>query len=149
MENQVLTIEQMKHLKELGCDTSRATVYWVRRGHGCDLKDDSKGKWFVSLQKDFMVVGFTSYEVIPTFTLHDILYLLPPQLSVIETESFAKKLVTDGIGATCTLSIHKDREFCTVGYTNTQHYIQIGMGWTFQQAAYNALCYLFKNGIIK
>ena len=30
IEEQVLSIEQMKHLQELGVDTSDASMYWVR-----------------------------------------------------------------------------------------------------------------------
>ena len=73
MKNQVLSIDQMQHLKELGVDTSKAGVYWARRSHGSRIDDSSKNDWFLSLQKEFMRVGFTAYEVVPTFTLADIL----------------------------------------------------------------------------
>lgn len=69
MRDQVLSIDQMKHLKDLNIDTSEATLYWTRRCHGCKIDDDSTGEWFLSLQKEFQVIGFISYEVIPTFTL--------------------------------------------------------------------------------
>lgn len=49
MENQVLSIDQMKHLQELGLDTSKASMYWFDIGE----------------------------ESIPTFTLYDILEELP------------------------------------------------------------------------
>lgn len=68
MRDQVLSIDQMKHLKDLDIDTSEATLYWTRRCHGCKIDDDSTGEWFLSLQKEFQVIGFISYEVIPTFT---------------------------------------------------------------------------------
>lgn len=74
---QVLDINQMKHLQELGLDTSDANIYWVRKSHGTHIDDNSKGKWFLSLQKEFVTCGFTSYEVLPTFTLQDILDKLP------------------------------------------------------------------------
>lgn len=74
MRDQVLSIDQMKHLKDLNIDTSEATLYWTRRCHGCKIDDDSTGEWFLSLQKEFQVIGFISYEVIPTFTLQDFLY---------------------------------------------------------------------------
>lgn len=77
MENQVLSIDQMQHLKELGVDTSKASIYWARRSHGSGINDSSKGNWFLSLQKEFMGVGFTAYEVVPTFTLQDIIDMLP------------------------------------------------------------------------
>lgn len=77
MENKVLSIDQMQHLKELGVDTSKASIYWARRSHGSRIDDSSKGDWFLSLQKEFMGVGFTAYEVVPTFTLQDIIHILP------------------------------------------------------------------------
>lgn len=69
MKNQVLSIEQSKHLNELGIDTRNASIYWARRCHGSDIRDESKGEWFLSLNDKFIVNGFISYEVIPTFTL--------------------------------------------------------------------------------
>ena len=73
----VLSIEQMKHLQELGLDTSDASMYWARVSHGSRVDDKSKGKWFLSLHKEFQTCGFMSYESIPTYTLQDILGKLP------------------------------------------------------------------------
>lgn len=44
MRDQVLSIDQMKHLKDLNIDTSEATLYWTRRCHGCKIDDDSTGE---------------------------------------------------------------------------------------------------------
>lgn len=74
---QVLSIEQMKHLQELGLDTSDASMYWARVSHGSRIYDNSKGKWFLSLQKEFQTCGFISYETLPAYTLQDILDKLP------------------------------------------------------------------------
>ena len=63
-----------------GVDTSKASIYWARRSHGSRIDDSSKGNWFLSLQKEFMGVGFTAYEVIPTFTLQDIISMLPDSI---------------------------------------------------------------------
>lgn len=65
---QVLSIEQMKHLQELGLDTSDASMYWKRVSHGIRIDDKSKGKWFLSLQKEFQTCGFMSYETLPAYT---------------------------------------------------------------------------------
>lgn len=78
---QVLSVEQMKNLHELGLDTSDASMYWVRRSHGSRIDDESKGEWSLSLHKEFMVCGFTSYEVLPTYTLQEILDKLPPSIN--------------------------------------------------------------------
>lgn len=70
----------MRRLKDLNIDTSKASLYWVRRCHGCKIDDNSTGEWFLSLQKEFLVSGFTSYEIIPTFILQDLLNILPSRI---------------------------------------------------------------------
>lgn len=82
---QVLSTEQMKHLQELGLDTSDASIYWARVSHGSRIYDKSKGKWFMSLQKEFQTCGFISYEILPAYTLQDILDKLPT-LIIISSE---------------------------------------------------------------
>lgn len=92
MRDQVLSIDQMKHLKDLDIDTSEATLYWTRHCHGCKIDDDSTGEWFLSLQKEFQVIGFISYEVIPTFTLQDLLNVIPPKVSSRSNEVFSLRI---------------------------------------------------------
>ena len=77
MRSQVLSVEQVQHLKELGVDISKANIYWARREHGFRVDDDSKGNWFLSLQKEFTVCGFTHFEVIPALTLQGMIELMP------------------------------------------------------------------------
>lgn len=79
---QVLSIEQMKHLQELGLDTSDASIYWARVSHGSRIDDKSKGVWFLSLHKEFQTCGFMSYEILPTYTLQDIIQKLPPSINI-------------------------------------------------------------------
>ena len=79
---QVLSIEQMKHLQELGLDTSDASIYWARVSHGSRIYDKSKGEWFMSLHKEFQTCGFISYETLPAYTLQDILDKLPESVQV-------------------------------------------------------------------
>lgn len=77
MKDQVLSVRRMKHLKKLGVDISKANIYWARREHGFRVDDDSKGNWFLSLQKEFTVCGFTHFEVIPALTLQGMIELMP------------------------------------------------------------------------
>lgn len=83
---QVLSIEQMRYLQELGLDTGDASMYWARVSHGSRIYDNSKGKWFLSLQKEFQTCGFISYETLPAYTLQDILDKLPT-LIIISSDS--------------------------------------------------------------
>lgn len=85
---QVLSIEQMKHLQELGLDTSDASIYWARVSHGSRIDDKSKGKWFMSLQKEFQTCGFISYETLPAYTLQDILDKLPESIQIYDLYIF-------------------------------------------------------------
>lgn len=87
---QVLSIEQMKHLQELGLDTSDASIYWARVSHGSRIDDKSKGVWFLSLHKEFQTCGFMSYEIFPTYTLQDILDKLPESVQVYDLYIFKK-----------------------------------------------------------
>lgn len=87
---QVLSIEQMKHLQELGLDTSDASVYWKRVSHGSRINDKYKGVWFLSLQKEFQTCGFTSYEILLAYTLGDILDKLPESVQVYDLYIFKK-----------------------------------------------------------
>lgn len=78
MGKQVLDIEQMKHLQELGLDTSNASAYWYRiiqnKGNG-NIKVISDWKLAISLNIAYCT-GHT-LESIPAFTLQDIWDLLP------------------------------------------------------------------------
>lgn len=65
MGKQVLDIEQMKHLQELGLDTSDASMCWV-------LINEKPYLSFYN--KEY---PSDDYKAIPTFTLQDILDILP------------------------------------------------------------------------
>ena len=87
---QILSVEQTKHLQELGLDMSDASIYWARVSHGSRIYDKSKGKWFMSLQKEFQTCGFVSYETLPTYTLQDILNKLPESIHIYDLYIFKK-----------------------------------------------------------
>lgn len=137
MKRQVLSIEQIQHLKELGVDTSKANLFWARRSHGTRINDDSKGEWFVSLQKVFMTCGFALYETIPTFTLQDIIELLP---KVVEY-NFEK----------CYFSMKYDEyeDMYAFLYSNGNNYIKYICEYEIMDAAYQMLCWCAENGYLK
>lgn len=129
----VLSIEQMKHLQELGLDTSDASMYWARVSHGSRVDDKSKGKWFLSLHKGFQTCGFISYESIPTYTLQDILGKLP---------CFIGNQV---------LTIQKLADSYTCLYIEpyTRSMINITESKEPIDAAYDMLCWCIENGYVK
>lgn len=141
MKDRVLSIDQMQHLRDLGVDTSKASLYWARRCHGSKLNDNSIGKWFLSLEKEFMVVGFTAYEVIPAFTLQDLLNILPPRVHSILYEMYSLRIdrclggweiyyktTEDSDGSKLSTPIYRD---------------------TLLEAVYEMLCYLAENSLLK
>lgn len=86
MSKQVLDIEQMKHLNELGLDTSKASM--------CLAKFDGEQGYNILLPKDeelFEALVVINY--IPTFTLQDIIDLLPSNIEGYYIEKGEKKRV--------------------------------------------------------
>lgn len=76
MKQQVLSIKQMQHLKDLGVDTSKASIFWRRRIRGL-RGEEVKGEWNLSFNTHIIGSNFETHETIPTFTLQDILDMLP------------------------------------------------------------------------
>ena len=130
---QILSVEQTKHLQELGLDMSDASIYWARVSHGSRIYDKSKGKWFMSLQKEFQTCGFISYETLPTYTLQDILDKLP---CFIGTHVLTlQKLANSG---TCLYMEPYSRSILNL--TESKELIN---------SAYEMLCWCIENGYIK
>lgn len=80
MEQQVLSLEKMRHLQELGVDTSKASMCWnriVRPANKPNTEDVVVLDWFVNTHKAVMHTPFDRVDVVPAFTLQDILDLLP------------------------------------------------------------------------
>lgn len=70
MENQVLSIEQMKHLEELGVDTSNASMIW-QRGSA------TRHEWVLYAMGNASV-SLRDKEL--TFTLQDMVNLMPKHI---------------------------------------------------------------------
>ena len=68
IEEQVLSIEQMKHLQELCVDTSDASMCWV-----ADNEWESEEDWHVTIPNNFLM----PYNTIPTYTIGDLIEKLP------------------------------------------------------------------------
>ena len=82
IEEQVLSIEQMKRLQELGVDTSDASMYWVRAKRIIgkqrnNVLDNEMGKWRLSLSKSIVHSVDWAVESVPTYTIGDLIEKLP------------------------------------------------------------------------
>lgn len=90
MSKQVLSIEQMKHLQELGLDTSNASASWVKvtKIGGKEVETCwSLAFCIVPNKLDNMET-----ETVPTFTLQDILDLLPKEMRDKDDDKFLLKV---------------------------------------------------------
>lgn len=134
MSKQCLDIKQMQHLKELGVDTSKASMCWI-------IDEENKHKPFVSLSIDASDhVDFTTYSL-PSFTLQDILDLLPKENRDQDDDKFVLK-VEYGI-------LHK---LWYIGY----YYYDVVLngnclcsGENLIDAAYEMLCWCVENGYVE
>ena len=86
IEEQVLSIEQMKHLQELGVDTSDASMCWV------EGEDADEGEWNLIIPNNFLL----PYNI-PTYTIGDLIEKLPKHFYIKEASIFMGAL--NGSGA--------------------------------------------------
>ena len=83
MKNQVLSIEQMRKLKELGVDTSKASmaVYNIYAGEQKEYDILAANRAFAEKQEHdrfgYGIHNVVSFDKKPVFTLQDIIELLP------------------------------------------------------------------------
>lgn len=141
MSKQVLSIEQMQHLQDLGLDTSKASMCWLK-----DItKEIAEGKEIdmsTGWNLDFNNPEFYKYEWmegVPTFTLQDILDVLPKDIS--------------REGCTWSASLYIDYENNRIAYGNTDRdgfeiYYKVPICENIIDAAYEMLCWCIENSYI-
>ena len=76
IEEQVLSREQMAHLKELGVDTSDASMIW----YCCD------NKWYLQINNELSrgierIMKYTVDCLVPTYTIGDLIEKLPKEIN--------------------------------------------------------------------
>ena len=72
IEEQVLSREQMAHLKELGVDTSDASMVWIENTNMCD--------WRISTMNPISRLMCKKEIAIPTYTIGDLIEKLPSNI---------------------------------------------------------------------
>lgn len=77
MDKQVLSIEQMQHLKEIGVDTSSASMKFISLYPSCYYGEDDKCR-FVPVDVRFRAKIYN--EGGKTFTLQDMINLMPKHI---------------------------------------------------------------------
>lgn len=126
---QVLSIEQMKHLRELGLDTSDASMCW------CYVLSYKNAKCELEIYEDVINQKRDSafWEIIPTYTLQDILDKIPSFIG----------------NNTLTLQRHGDKWMCLYIEPYTRHNLHMEIKEECIDAAYEMLCWCTENGYIK
>lgn len=129
MLSNVLSIEEMKRIEKLGIKTDNASMFWTRR----IFEDGHEGGWFLSIINMSEHLFSMRFDVVPTFTLQNILDVLP------------FRIVSN------TLSISKRDETYVVSYMNdyTHSFLESFENESALKAAYNMLCWCAHNGHIK
>ena len=129
MRTQVLSVEQMQHLKELGVDTSKAKMAWY-------AIYETLPNWYneLNIRDD---VFDKNYPSVPTFTLQDILEMLPDGIEdggYVFFPTF-KRTLTNWMG----------------GYCNFTYGMEIGVFLLpdLLTCAYETLCWCAENGYLK
>lgn len=120
---QVLSFEQMKHLKDLGVNTSDANMCWIK---------DSEENRFLSVNDEYCY-EMSHLSPVPTYTLQDIINKLP---------CFVGNQV---------LTIQKlaDSYTCLYMESYTRSMMKITESKELIDAAYNMLCWCIENGYVK
>lgn len=151
MKNQTLSIEQMLHLKELGVDTSKASMVLIATGDdSCPLDWETA---LEAISTHLYEVGFelfdadSSYydhsyrEDCGVFTLQDIINMLP--------ENVPCKYARYPLGKAC-LELGKD--YAGYSYTdmNDEHDYEVCFGGheDILVEVYNLLCWCAENGYL-
>ena len=140
----VLSLEQMNQLKELGVDTSKASMCYISKYTSCDFDD---GDEIVVVCNDFNKRLYNEFG--PAFTLQDIIELLPKSIShkyevLSKTYEDTYVLVWDMEGGVVK---YCDDIGCEREYTNHAiiHVNEIGVLESF----YNMLVWVAENGYLK
>lgn len=122
IEEQVLSIEQMKHLQELGVDTSDASMCWLRYDFGGVVKQ------YVEIN-DVKWHEWSRATPYPTYTIGDLIEKLPVSINRIQE----RKILIEG-------------EYTEVRYTNGGDYCPLFYSRSlFIDLLYNLLCEVAEN----
>lgn len=138
LQEQVLSIEQIKYLQELGLNINNTSIYWLRiiRTDINKIEHD----WYLGLTKEVSTLIMTlierKLEIIPTLTVQDILYLLPSSISLSNEYSILD------------LTIEKSSNVWIVSYKD-MIYNKSFESESLINSLYNMLCWCIENSYLK
>ena len=130
IEEQVLSREQMKHLQELGVDTSDASMAW--------FMSPKTNQWKIKAKNNFtheLLLRLSPERYIPTYTAGDLFRKLPSSLKCDYLNSWIA-IHTDGC----------DDPLISASYEFEYNDIKgKQVGDTIEEALYNLLCWVAIN----
>ena len=129
---QVLSIEQMQHLQELGLDTSNASAEYYRMSEKMD--------WFLVFGCRSKEELLDTEENIPAYTLQDVLELLPKEIKPAEKRHWLRIDLADE----CIYYYHE-----TIDLMERRDKVFPYYGEELIDAAYNTLCWCIENGYVE
>ena len=126
IEEQVLSIEQMKHLQELGVDTSDASLAW--------FMSPNTNQWKIKAKNNFtheLLLRLSPERYIPTYTTGDLIEKLPKHINGRNDN----RLVIDG---------DEDADYWYVVYKNRYEHSETEYfdSENLLTALYNLLCWV-------
>ena len=137
---QVLDVQQMQHLQELGLELKETMLYWARCVDNNPRAATHYGKWVLIKGNNAQTVGLMHWEFIPAYTLQDVLDALPKDISK--------------DGCTWYASLYIDFENNRIAYGNTDRYgfevyHEIMIEKDLIDAAYSLLCWAIDNKFVE
>ena len=128
---QVLDVQQMQHLQELGLDTSNASMCWIKTPNGRDL----------TFNDEWMNLEESILDPVLAYTLQDVLDALPKYYHIAN------------IGWTkLSIRVHTTKEW-EIGYVYTDELSKYAygcriLGKELIDAAYELLCWAIDNKFV-
>jgi len=137
MKEQVLSIDQMQHLQELGLDTSDASMVWTYIEDKKNPKHKSMPLLCVEGKNRVWENSSLKTCCVQTFTLQDIINLLPKDLK--------------GYNGAYSLTMFIYHDVCTICYSYSDEfdYYKEFESASLLDAAYQMLCWVIGNGYLK
>ena len=131
----------MQHQQELGLKSGETLLYWAREIATEPRAANHYGKWILVKGKGQARVGMTRWEYVPTYTLQDVLELLPTEIKPNQKRYWLRIDLSDEClyyyYDDCNLVEHRKK---TISYNGMNGLID---------AAYAMLCWCIENGYVK
>ena len=138
---QVLDVQQMQHLQELGLELKETLLYWARCVDNNPRAATHYGKWVLIKGNSAQTVGLMHWEFVPAYTLQDVLDILPTEIKPAERRFWLRIDLSNEClyyyYEDCHLVEHRGK---VIGYDGIDELIN---------AAYSMLCWAIENRFVE